>query len=952
MQRNGFWNSWLNRSLRWMILFGGVLGIWGELHASMDLQPAEISALVEEARIDLANQRISSPTGNNALYKLRRVLAFQSDHHEALELLRGCALTYAEMAKSYMAQGDPDGAARYLFYAQTLFPEDRSIRALGAGLSPSYQEMLNQFRHSWIAETLSNADLNLAEDRLTRPAERNALYRYRQVLEADPENNRALKGLRQVADRLTLLSQEQGIDNRSAATLEQLARWIEHTHPNIPPSSFTQPRTSDSQPRPRMAAAPVPSEVISTTTPVEVAEPEASLAGQLPAPQPLKKSPVAQAPSMTDAVTPQPLLAEAEEPSPSEGQDREMVSAPLKVDKDFITSLLNRAEAAMQRERMTVPYPLSALYFYRQVLQVDPQQPVAKQGLERIVAHLVKLAKESTDQHTAEIYLRRAAAILPQNAVVQQALNPEPSAQNRHDSSRATVGEKNKAHQWIPKLLEEAESLLAEDRLTRPQGRNALFRFRQVLELEPQNPAAQEGIQKVAARLLKLAEAEVLTNPQRALEHLRNAHQLDPNNPAIVAFYQRIAQLPELSGEAPLEGMPTPAAQVEAAPLSTSTALMAEPLDEIGRLLNDGREALVNDRLTMPPRRNAQYYFARLLQLDPTNPDGVDGLRGVADRLVELASSPSTNTVTRGLMLDKAKSIYTVIGEKEVVHKGMSPLPPAKQALSPAPVNTQRVAPSSPTPEPHVLVEPARPAPEPVTTPAKALESWTEKNTNMRFIRIPGGCFNMGSNQGDDDEKPIHRACVDGFWLGQFEITQAQWKLVMGSMSNPSKQKVSNENPVNNISWFDTREFIERLSQLSGEKFRLPSETEWEYACRSGGKDEQWSGSSVPHSVAWVSRPGEKLTGTQPVGRKAPNGFGLFDMSGNVYEWVNDWYDPNFYANAPERNPVSQNSDTELRILRGGAWLTGAKQSRCADREWLTPDQWFDVTGFRLVREP
>ena len=137
----------------------------------------------------------------------------------------------------------------------------------------------------------------------------------------------------------------------------------------------------------------------------------------------------------------------------------------------------------------------------------------------------------------------------------------------------------------------------------------------------------------------------------------------------------------------------------------------------------------------------------------------------------------------------------------------------------------------------------------------------------MEFVWVPGGCYRMGSNSGEDDEQPVHEVCVDGFWLGKYEVTQAEWQRVMGN--NPSHFK-GDRNPVEIVSWDDAQEFIKRLNAKGNGTFRLPTEAEWEYAARSGGKDEKYAGGNDVDRVAWYkSNSGGK---THPVGTKAPNG--------------------------------------------------------------------------------
>jgi len=167
-----------------------------------------------------------------------------------------------------------------------------------------------------------------------------------------------------------------------------------------------------------------------------------------------------------------------------------------------------------------------------------------------------------------------------------------------------------------------------------------------------------------------------------------------------------------------------------------------------------------------------------------------------------------------------------------------------------------------------------------------------------------------------EGEHPVHEVDLDGFWFGRYPVTQTEWSHIMGS--NPSSSKKGNHYPVENISWSDIREFIEKLNTDDTATFRLPTEAEWEYAARSGGRDEKYAGGSDVDRVAWyVGNSGGHI---HPLGRKAPNSLGLCDMSGNVMEWWEDWYKDDFYSNSNEMNPVCTDNHSGLRVMRGGSW--------------------------------
>jgi formylglycine-generating enzyme required for sulfatase activity len=237
---------------------------------------------------------------------------------------------------------------------------------------------------------------------------------------------------------------------------------------------------------------------------------------------------------------------------------------------------------------------------------------------------------------------------------------------------------------------------------------------------------------------------------------------------------------------------------------------------------------------------------------------------------------------------------------------------------------------------------------------------WKEPVTGMEFVWVPGGCYEMGcGNWTSDcfrDEKPVHEVCVDGFWMGKTEVTQGQWKQIMGE--NPAEFKKGDNYPVEKVRWPEVEKFANKLSSLSTDayKFRFPTEAEWEYAARSGGKPEKYAGGSEPDRVAWYQ--GNSDRSTHPVATKAPNGLGLFDMNGNVNEWCADTYMSWSYKKHKRNNPLFLEIISISRVYRGGSWNSKLKYARCATRSYeigIASPVMFHAyrsndLGFRLVR--
>ncbi|MBV5329372.1 MAG: SUMF1/EgtB/PvdO family nonheme iron enzyme [Chlorobium sp.] len=216
----------------------------------------------------------------------------------------------------------------------------------------------------------------------------------------------------------------------------------------------------------------------------------------------------------------------------------------------------------------------------------------------------------------------------------------------------------------------------------------------------------------------------------------------------------------------------------------------------------------------------------------------------------------------------------------------------------------------------------------------KLREEWEkERQSAGEMVGVPGGCFTAEGKQ----------TCLDAFRIGKYEVTQGQYKRIMGS--NPSGfNGCGDDCPVEAVSWDDTQLFISKLNGQTGKHYRLPSEAEWQYACTSGGNNEEYCGSNNIDAVAWYS--GNSGSKTHPVGQKQPNGLDIHDMSGNVWEWVQDWYGSN-YPNSGN-NPTGASSGSS-RVIRGGSWSYEVEHARAANRYNFSPRSRISFLGFRLV---
>ena len=230
------------------------------------------------------------------------------------------------------------------------------------------------------------------------------------------------------------------------------------------------------------------------------------------------------------------------------------------------------------------------------------------------------------------------------------------------------------------------------------------------------------------------------------------------------------------------------------------------------------------------------------------------------------------------------------------------------------------------------------------------LSNWNKnilQRLDFKFVTIPSGSFQMGSTVGNSDEKPVHRVNIESFQMMTKEVTQAQWEAVMVI----NRSDFNGENlPVEQVSWNDCQKFISKLNALDqGKGYRLPTEAEWEYACRAGTTSQYHSGNNESDlgRAAWYG--GNSGSKTHPVGQKWPNAWGLYDMHGNVWEWCEDSYH-NSYSGAPNDGSARVSPSGSSRVLRGGDWSNYARGCRSANRRRNTPDYRGNYLGFRLVR--
>lgn len=255
---------------------------------------------------------------------------------------------------------------------------------------------------------------------------------------------------------------------------------------------------------------------------------------------------------------------------------------------------------------------------------------------------------------------------------------------------------------------------------------------------------------------------------------------------------------------------------------------------------------------------------------------------------------------------------------------------------------------------------------------AQAAEtSYTDPAAGIAFAAIKGGCFQMGDSVGDGDpnERPVHEVCLNDFSMAKYTVTNAQFRMFRSGHSSGKYENISlndDKMPAVGVTWDDAVAYAKWLSEKTGQKFRLPTEAEWEYAARGGTKTSRFWGNAPDEACAYANVADmtakqrwpkwtsfycdDKFAVASPVGSFKPNQYGLFDMLGNVWQWTQDVYSSEAYVKLPKMNPVYEGSG-EYRVMRGGGWSNGPLGIRSSHRVGLSPTFGHHALGFRLVKE-
>ena len=483
----------------------------------------------------------------------------------------------------------------------------------------------------------------------------------------------------------------------------------------------------------------------------------------------------------------------------------------------------------------------------------------------------------------------------------------------------------------VKKLLEEAEEDLANGRLGGPGPDNAIARFHEVEALDPGNRSAYEGLRRIAAKALELAgDALSLGEHVQAAEFLEIAAQAGADPKEIAALRKKIKLDPGQKVTPP--SLPAADSTAEPAPTTAPSqapapAPVAAGGPEYERLLNGERsirkalEAFIDGSY-----EEARFNLEEARRLVPEDP-------GIARLEARLAALEGDNLRQAEQKLDKAVELL----KDQKILEAEALIDEAAAVLGWG----GRVA---------QLKNRIRDL-KPGQTMGPLLTSGMTTAMGLQFNLIPAGRFIMGAGAEPltrSDEMPQHEVVITKpFWMGITEVTQGQWTAVMGD--NPSRfQDPKGLAPVEQVSLEEVAEFLKRLNASSPDYiFRLPTEAEWEYACRAGSDTQYYYGDDPKELIDYAWYVGCSGFQTNPVGQKKPNAWGLYDTLGNVWEICSDWYAPGYYGKSPKEDPQGPDQG-EARVIRGGCFLDGPATLRVAHRDTYEQNL---RTGLRLVAQ-
>ncbi len=1024
-----------------------------------------IAALLTHANAQIAQQHWLKPDGDNAVTSLRELLSLAPDHPQALAGLHRIAGLFADQGQSLLDQGDATRSATAVAQGLAVDPDHPALLALQQQLDA--RQLAQEQRQRRIEALLAEAAARVQQQHFSQPASNNAYAHYRAVLTLDPDNiaaSRAVAALPELIENLatdamkdgalarsrdlatqglTISPEHQGLHalQQQIATQQQILdllaqadRQIEQGQLSAPAGAPVDNQALDTLEKLRQLAPEYPPAQERLTRIAAAYAPLASAKmqqGQLIESQALIEHGLTVMPDHPDLLAQQQAL-----------EDRKRLQAAQARQQRQIQTWLARAEQQVRLEHFTLPKGNSALESYRAALELDPNHPQANAAL----AALPELIRAQAEQKLNAKALTRSLELLAEGlqinpehaglqALQQQALRQQQTALRQQ---QATLRQQEKAalrqqqaalrQQQIAQLLDQAETLAKEPRISQPDADHAVTRFKDVLTLQPGHPQALAGLERIADQYATQARSRLNQGDEAGSNQLIQAGlRAIPTHTALLTLQQQLT-----------EGQQAQAAKQR----------------QIRDLLAQAERQIARRQLTLPEDNNALSTLRQILSIDPEQTQALEGITRVADAYADLARGKidldlieqAQSLIDRGLSvapdhpplralqetLATRRQALALAGEQARQQQQQALTAKAEQPAALKP-NAQ-IRPEQPKTEQQVrdqrvsqlvaraqhqltalrltqppgnnayetyqqiltidpgsnaalrgidriadqlyqqalgrkargdlgasidhieqglALAPEHPALQALRHQLTGLphqDRLKDGGVGPMLVFIPPGRFQMGDSggRGFANEKPVHQQQIsDAFFIGRYEVTFEDFDRFTDAVQ---RQRVSDEGwgrgnrPVINITWQDAQAYVNWLSQQTGRRYRLPSESEWEFAARAGTSTDYWWGNNAGDNRANCKDCGSSGGGKQtlPVGSFAANPYGLFDTAGNVYEWTRDPYTPNHLDRAAV--------DDSKRVVRGGSWFDGTRFSRASMRVNFAPPFKSFFLGVRVVR--
>ena len=594
-------------------------------------------------------------------------------------------------------------------------------------------------------------------------------------------------------------------------------------------------------------------------------------------------------------------------PTPKETQTAEEIQTQK------VNSLLKKAGELITSGKYYDKFGKGALSIYQQVLSIDSANTAAKNGINNVGQHyLLRAGQFINDKDFAQANesLEIVNSIDPGFPGLKEAL--------RRLSENI---DNEKKFKKVEIFLGQAGTALKQGQIYEPEQKSAIFYYQNVLKLDPDNVTAQQGLFKIADTLIDGAQAAIKESDTKGAGTLiRIVESIDPDNSAIHTIREQI-----------------------------------DAINELKNVLAKADSAYAKNRYTTPKNDNSYQLYKQVLAIAPSNPHAQERLNKIADYYADRTRSytQSGNIASANINLD---TLATYFPNDSSISK-------LKRAIERVAALQQGVADNK--------AKLSRDEAAKVTVEDRTLTPGSEFNDCLycpRMVVIPAGGFSMGSNTGDSDEKPVHQVTIkQPFALGKYEVTFNEYDAFARATNHPLPSDSGwgrATSPVINVSWKDALAYTSWLGGKTGKSYRLPSESEWEYAARattsttySFGNSERLLcqyGNHADMSTDYFGRNRNCSDGvaraTAEVGSYKGNPFGLHDMHGNVREWVEDCY-VDSYRDAPVDGGAYSVDGCPTRVLRGGSWRGISSFLRSTDRSGQGPSQRRNTDGFRVVQD-